>query len=79
MSDITMCQYSECEKANSCRRYLDESSPEQCYARFQNICSEDNNYQYFIQASEALINKTEALINKTGSEQEENVEEKSDG
>lgn len=58
MSDISMCEYEQCEKSNSCRRFLDTPNPKwQSYSKFQNICSQSNNYEWFIQADEAIIKK----------------------
>jgi hypothetical protein len=58
MADISMCQYSKCPKSNECYRFLAPVNQHyQSYARFQNICSEDDNYQWFWQADKSLIKK----------------------
>jgi hypothetical protein len=48
IADISMCQFSECEKKDTCYRYKAEpNSQYQSYMEFQNICNEKNGYQWY--------------------------------
>lgn len=47
MSDICMCQYENCPKSQECYRFKAKPSDYQSYALFQNICNEDNDYEWF--------------------------------
>lgn len=59
MADISMCQYDQCLRHNSCYRFLAELNPQwQSYMKFQNICNESNNYQWYWKA-ELEENKVE--------------------
>ena len=57
-----MCKHSECEKSSSCLRILAPPETDQIYMRFHNICSENNQYQWFWQAPDELIIKQEEVV-----------------
>ncbi len=55
IADISMCQFAECEKSNSCHRFLATPNPEwQSYMKFQNICHAENGYQWYWEEKQSL-------------------------
>ena len=59
MANISMCQFTDCEKSSSCLRILAPPDAEQVYMKFKNICGEFNQYQWYWQAPDHFIVKKE--------------------
>ena len=47
MSDISKCNGKNCEKRNTCFRYLAKCTPWQFWGMFDDICSEENGYCFY--------------------------------
>lgn len=59
-----LCNYSECEQCNECKRYINKDSPDNLNPvlfRFKNICSQENNYQWQIK-----VESTELVVKEEG-------------
>ena len=59
MVNISMCQFTECEKSSSCLRILAPPDVEQVYIKFKNICGEFNQYQWYWKSPDHFIVKKE--------------------
>ncbi len=57
MSWLCLCQYEKCPKSNSCERFLDKGNEFSSYAEFQNICNEQNGYEYYSKVDLEIIKK----------------------
>jgi len=65
MADITMCQRSECEKADKCYRKLATPNPlHQSYALFN--CTKENNYEFFYLTIDSRVIYPDIKHNKSG-------------
>lgn len=61
MGKYAMCKYKECIKSNKCLRFLDEPVENQAYMLFQNVCNENNNYQWFWKIETQIAVREEAM------------------
>ncbi len=60
MSNISQCTYSKCEKSNNCYRFLATPDPlYQKYNKFENICTQDNNYKWYWEVKQSIVKKEE--------------------
>lgn len=50
MTDISKCNYKECDKKGTCLRFMENVEEYQEYlVNFDKICGIGSNYEYFIQ------------------------------
>lgn len=56
MSNMCLCRYSECEKKDSCKRYITKADNYDSFADFQYICNEETNYKYYWQTEIQVAN-----------------------
>lgn len=56
MSNISQCKHNECEKSNSCYRFLAKpESKDQAYNKFENICTPENNYKWYWEVKDTAL------------------------
>lgn len=53
--DFCLCNNEQCEKSSSCNRFLTKTNSNPVYIRFQNICREKNNYQWYWEVKSELV------------------------
>jgi hypothetical protein len=49
------CTYADCKKANECKRFLESQNGAEY--EFKNICTEENNFRWFVQVDNKIENK----------------------
>ena len=47
MFDVCLCEYSDCQQAMICSRFLYKNSSNPIYIKFKNICDPSNDFQWF--------------------------------
>ena len=47
MFDFCLCEYSDCLQSMVCNRFLYKNSSNPVYIKFKNICSKEDNWQWF--------------------------------
>lgn len=58
MADISKCDFADCLKSNSCYRFLAPANPQyQSYQRFRNICFLENNFQWYWEVKQEIVQK----------------------
>lgn len=63
MASFCLCDYSKCEKSNSCKRYLVKETDNTIYMNFQNICYNKNDYRWYIETEPQALVKKEDVNN----------------
>lgn len=63
MANLSMCKYDKCIQKELCHRFnaIPEPDNQQVYMRFENICLESNEYQWFWGDRSKLI-KVELIV-----------------
>jgi hypothetical protein len=53
---VIYCEFKECEKHESCKRFQNQSHPEGVEVRFKNICP-NNNFQWYWRCEQSVEKK----------------------
>ena len=53
--DITFCHPTDCEKKETCHRYIGCKKKIASYSDFQPLCNHSNDYPYYLQARDTDI------------------------